>query len=164
MNKKILKKLILITFFAFLIFVVNSQDIFAAYGYKTSVYDERKPVVLPFPASNPTYSYNNESSIPVKSVDSSETIVGKATKVEETNVVAKNTNTNVSRDEVSYDDDSYKSRTSNDSKENNLTALSLKGSGGFMPSSIWQWIIVVLLIFAIVILSRMVIKSFDQKA
>lgn len=160
------------TSFAFIIFIASSHDVFGAYGggYQPSVYNERQSVIPFLPVSRPaTYNYNdqlpytNESNIPVKSVDSSETIVGKATKVEETNVVAKNTNTNVSRDEVSYDD-SYKSRTSNDSKENNLTALSLKGSGGFMPSSIWQWIIVVLLIFAIVILSRMVIKSFDQKA
>jgi hypothetical protein len=37
---------------------------------------------------------------------------------------------------------------------NDLTALSLKGSGGFMPSSIWQWFLVILLILAIIILAR----------
>lgn len=37
-----------------------------------------------------------------------------------------------------------------------LTALSLAGSGSFMPSSIWQWIIVVILILAIIILFRII--------
>lgn len=37
---------------------------------------------------------------------------------------------------------------------NGLTALSLRGSGGFMPSSIWQWILVVILILIIIILGR----------
>ena len=37
---------------------------------------------------------------------------------------------------------------------NDLAALSLAGSGGFMPSSIWQWILVVFFILVIVIISR----------
>jgi len=36
----------------------------------------------------------------------------------------------------------------------NLTALSLKGSGSFMPSSIWQWLLVVALILIIIIIAR----------
>lgn len=42
---------------------------------------------------------------------------------------------------------------------NELTALSLNGSGGFMPSSIWQWFLVVLLILAIVIIFRMLVRK-----
>ena len=38
---------------------------------------------------------------------------------------------------------------------NNLTALSLNGSGGFMPSSIWQWLLVIFLILIIIIVARM---------
>ncbi len=41
----------------------------------------------------------------------------------------------------------------------NLTALSLRGSGGFMPSSVWQWILAVILILAIIIIARMIVKS-----
>jgi hypothetical protein len=41
-------------------------------------------------------------------------------------------------------------------KGSQITALSLKGSGGFMPSSIWQWILVVLLILAIIVIARMI--------
>ena len=48
---------------------------------------------------------------------------------------------------------------SNQSNGNKITALSLKGSGSFMPSSIWQWILVVILILAIIIISRMFIRK-----
>lgn len=44
----------------------------------------------------------------------------------------------------------YGSQTGND-----ITALSLRGSGSFMPSSIWQWIFVIILILVIVIIARM---------
>jgi hypothetical protein len=37
---------------------------------------------------------------------------------------------------------------------NNLAALSLNGSGGFMPSSVWQWLLVIFLILIIVIIAR----------
>lgn len=40
----------------------------------------------------------------------------------------------------------------------NLTALSLRGSGSFMPSSIWQWILVVFLILILIILVRIAAK------
>jgi len=42
---------------------------------------------------------------------------------------------------------------------NGITALSLNGSGGFMPSSIWQWILVFLLILIIIVLSRMFVHK-----
>jgi hypothetical protein len=44
-----------------------------------------------------------------------------------------------------------------DSQSNgsDITALSLRGSGGFMPSSIWQWLLVIILILAIIVISRM---------
>lgn len=37
---------------------------------------------------------------------------------------------------------------------NGITALSLRGSGSFMPSSIWQWIFTVILILVIIIIAR----------
>lgn len=42
---------------------------------------------------------------------------------------------------------------------NGITALSLRGSGSFMPSSVWQWILVIVLILAIIIISRILIKK-----
>ena len=41
---------------------------------------------------------------------------------------------------------------------NGIAALSLAGSGGFMPSSVWQWLLVILLILVIVILARTLSK------
>ena len=42
---------------------------------------------------------------------------------------------------------------------NGITALSLRGSGSFMPSSIWQWILVVILILAIIVIARMFVHK-----
>jgi cobalamin biosynthesis Mg chelatase CobN len=42
---------------------------------------------------------------------------------------------------------------------NNLTALSVAGSGGFMPSSVFQWFLIILLILAIIIVARMLTRS-----
>lgn len=39
---------------------------------------------------------------------------------------------------------------------NGVTALSLRGSGSFMPSSVWQWLLVIILILAIIIVARMI--------
>ncbi|MES2930355.1 MAG: hypothetical protein V4665_01040 [Patescibacteria group bacterium] len=44
--------------------------------------------------------------------------------------------------------------TQSQNSGNELTALSIRGSGGFMPSSIWQWLLVILLILAVVIIAR----------
>ena len=45
------------------------------------------------------------------------------------------------------------------STDNGITALSLRGSGSFMPSSIWQWILVVIFILAIIVISRMLMHK-----
>jgi hypothetical protein len=42
---------------------------------------------------------------------------------------------------------------------NGITALSLRGSGSFMPSSIWQWILVIILILAIIVIARMFVHK-----
>jgi len=42
---------------------------------------------------------------------------------------------------------------------NGVTALSLNGSGGFLPSSVFQWFMFVLLMLAIVIVVRIIIKK-----
>lgn len=41
---------------------------------------------------------------------------------------------------------------------NGVTALSLNGSGGFLPTSVFQWFMLILLILAIVIVARMIAK------
>lgn len=45
---------------------------------------------------------------------------------------------------------------------NGVTALTVAGSGGFMPSSVFQWFLVILLILAIIIVARMISKSFSK--
>ena len=51
------------------------------------------------------------------------------------------------------------SQTSESDTGNSLTALTFRGSGGFMPSSIWQWLLVIILILVIIILSRTLVKK-----
>ncbi len=45
-----------------------------------------------------------------------------------------------------------------DQGASSLTALSIRGSGGFMPSSIWQWLLVIFLILVIIIIARMLTR------
>ena len=42
---------------------------------------------------------------------------------------------------------------------NGITALSLRGSGSFMPSSVWQWMFVIILILVIIIVARMFVHK-----
>lgn len=45
---------------------------------------------------------------------------------------------------------------------NGVTALTVAGSGSFMPSSVFQWFLVILLILGIIIVARMISKSFSK--
>lgn len=47
---------------------------------------------------------------------------------------------------------------------NGVTALTVAGSGSFMPSSVFQWFMLILLILAIIIVARMVSKTFNKNA
>lgn len=71
-------------------------------------------------------------------------------------VVASNSNTVTTQKDnsakASNTDGTLKPLT--DTAGNNLTALSLNGSGGFMPSSVWQWLLVIALILIIIIIAR----------
>ena len=48
----------------------------------------------------------------------------------------------------------YPASTQQDSSGSDLTALSIQGNGGFLPSSFWQWLAVVFLILVIIIIFR----------
>lgn len=48
--------------------------------------------------------------------------------------------------------------------DNGVTALSVRGSGSFMPSSVFQWFLLILLILGIIIIARMVSKTFSKDA
>lgn len=45
---------------------------------------------------------------------------------------------------------------------NGVAALTVGGTGGFMPSSVFQWFMLILLILAIIIVARMVSKTFSK--
>lgn len=47
----------------------------------------------------------------------------------------------------------------NGTNGSDITALSLNGSGSFMPSSVWQWLLVIALILIIIIISRMFVHK-----
>ncbi len=70
-----------------------------------------------------------------------------------------NTNGGVPNNQNQVSGSLYPSANNTDSTNNGLTALSLNGSGGFMPSSIWQWLLVILLILVIIIIARMISKK-----
>ena len=52
----------------------------------------------------------------------------------------------------------YVNTTANTTNGNDLSALSINGSGSFMPSSVFQWFLTILLILAIIIIARMIIR------
>jgi len=83
--------------------------------------------------------------------------VAKTNTTTTTNTDTSNTTTaNTSR--VNYSDSAYNNGLGA-SAYNGITALSFRGSGSFLPSSIWQWMLVVVLILAIIIISRMLIRK-----
>ena len=47
---------------------------------------------------------------------------------------------------------------------NGVAALTIGGTGGFMPSSVFQWFLVILLIFAIVIVARMISRTSSKNS
>lgn len=46
--------------------------------------------------------------------------------------------------------------------DNGVAALSVAGSGGFMPTSVFQWFLLIIIILAIVIIARMISKTFSN--
>ena len=86
-------------------------------------------------------------------------------------VTATTAGTSKTGDYVNYDGNSlgasaYNSQglmplQSNDN--NDLTALSVNGSGSFMPSSVFQWIVLILLVFAIVVVARILYKKITHR-
>jgi len=80
-----------------------------------------------------------------------------------TKTVAKTTDkTDTSSSDKSATDNQNDSEdvfNSDQSYYNGLTALSFRGDGGFLPSSFWQWLLVIVLILAIVIIVRLINRS-----
>ncbi len=154
---------------AFLVVTFSLASATSAYAYVPGVWDPQPriqdntpgfyvvpntPEPLPVPQTVPTVAYNNQ------------------TTNNTTNNTVNNTTTNSTRNTrnvpaarvrstESFDNSSAPELKPvvTDNTNNGLTALSVAGSGGFMPSSIWQWFLVVLLILAIIILARILSRS-----
>jgi hypothetical protein len=147
MNKSITHNIILLGALAVLFVGASAQ------AYVPGVWDPQPRVntqnqswTTPIPSgpnTTPTPAVTKPETI--KTTTTTTTVVIQPVKPlpKETTVVETNTATNVPP-----------VVTSGEAQENNLTALSVRGSGGFMPSSIWQWFLVILLILAIVIIAR----------
>lgn len=100
--------------------------------------------------------YYKDQSVTAKSTTSTTTkSTTSGSSSTKTNTSASNTNklngdsSNVNAEEV----------FNTDGTSNDLTALSFRGSGGFLPSSFWQWLLVIFLILFIIILARMIARS-----
>jgi hypothetical protein len=85
---------------------------------------------------------NNTPTTTKSATNSTNTTTTKKTTATTTTAAVRNTSSNTELKPVVIDNG------------NNLAALSFRGSGGFMPSSVWQWFLVILFILAIIILIR----------
>lgn len=111
-----------------------------------------------------TTTTNNNNSNTVTTTSAPKQTVAKQTKTVTRNTVARS-NVNNS----GYNNNGFVNSNNNqgqiqgslypNNNGNELTALSINGSGGFMPSSLWQWMLVVLLILVIIIIARMLTRK-----
>ena len=99
------------------------------------------PVITP----NPSYIASEYNYYPSQNTSNTSTTI-------------KSTSTSIAKKATSSTSKNT-AQTSNTDTGNDLTALSFRGSGGFMPSSIWQWLLVIILILVIIILSRTLVKK-----
>jgi hypothetical protein len=131
----------------------NNSYYDSGYSYNTPTYYQQSTSNTYYvPTTQPdTYVVNNYyyQSPNTPTTNTNTTSNTKAT------TTTKNDNTN----DVS-DNENFSDLNNNDQNDGNgITALAINGSGGFMPSSIWQWMLVVILILTIIVISRMLVKK-----
>lgn len=127
-------------------------------GYDAENYDDSNSNINERTIVN-NYYYGTPSSVNKNSTSNSSDSV-------------KNTGNDSSSDNLNTDsedlgilnDSDVKSNLLGASAASGLTALSLRGSGGFMPSSIWQWILAGILLLVIIILIRVLINNSNKKS
>lgn len=164
MNNKSIKNLIALG--ALALFVISSHT---ALAYVPGVWDPTPHVQTNEPGFTkvastydaPTTTQTQVVYKPVYITQPAQPAKKTVTTTQNTTVTRANTNTNFNNNGF-VNDANYQNQNGFNatgmypaSTGNNLTALSLQGSGSFMPSSIWQWIIVIFLILAIIIIARM---------
>jgi hypothetical protein len=122
---------------------INTNYNNSSYNRSSGYYSDTPTVI------NNYYSTNGSSSSTTKSTTKNPPLAT-ATSV--------NTNPSDSSNDKSelgiLDDSNIKNNLLGASAANGLTALSINGSRSFMPSSIWQWVLVGILILIIIILVR----------
>jgi len=177
MNNKITKKIIVLGIIAFCFIFTNTTLAYSCLGYSCTNYDyqnrndnnyysqydySRQVVPVEYVAnSQPNSSVVNNYYYQKETTPKNTTVTNK-----ETNLFNSTENDSSTNDKQQTEDDYYRNNLGasaynsyGQSNGKNITALSLRGSGGFMPSSIWQWILVVILILIIVIIGRMFVRK-----
>lgn len=126
------------------------------YGYTTTQYAYTQPVqptqyayAQPIQSGAPVVNNYYYKTNPTTTKTTTSTTVKSATTGSSSSDTAVKSNTSSTQEEAD------ESQTFN----NNLPALAFAGSGGFLPSSFWQWLLVAVLILAIVILVRLINRS-----
>lgn len=123
------------------------------YYYSNNSNNNSQPT--PAPVNNYYYSttYTTPKVATTTNTDTTKSTVVKST---ETNTdVSENRNVVNNSSQSSYDYNNLGASAYG----SQITALSLRGSGSFMPSSIWQWLFVLILVLVIVILGRMFVRK-----
>lgn len=128
----------------------NYQDY---YAYNPNVVQNVQNVQTPTPVVN-NYYYPTTTRVVTSTVPS-------ATTTNTTTNTTNNTTTTPTETPVVVDSSNPTGNNLGASAAG-ITALSLRGSGSFMPSSIWQWMLVVILILAIIIIARIMIRKSQE--
>jgi len=174
MKNNILKNLIVIGIFA--IFIFGANNTFAYYnGYAPSTVDLSVPLVATPSTAGQYNSYAQQQPYTYVQPQQAQPVaqpaqqkVANTGSTQGTSVATANT-TGTTGKYINYDANRVNPNTLGASAygynnpevtntpvdSNGVTALSLKGSGSFMPSSVFQWIMLVLLILAIIVVARM---------
>jgi hypothetical protein len=150
MNTKTIKNLIIIFALVFLLAGANSALAYVpgVWDYQPSIHNNepafyKVPMTYDEPLATQVYTTNNQNT----TTSTTKKVVTTTNTTKNTTVNNTDTNDNAARELKPV-------ITTDGSNNNGLTALSLAGSGSFMPSSIWQWLIVIFLILVIIIIAR----------
>jgi|CXWK01.1.fsa_nt_gi hypothetical protein len=177
MNNKTSKNLIALGVMA--IFFASSS---AALAYVPGVWDPQPRVatneagftIVPMPkdtaptvqTTSATNNYKASEAAPISTVA--------ITPIKKTSTVATNTNRVNTTSNTGYSNTSGFDQNSQynngnypyntyDNNGNGITALSLNGSNGFMPDTVVEWILVILLILAMIVIFRRIVRKDEHE-
>lgn len=157
MNIKVIKNSIMFLTIVFSLCLTTGQ----ALAYVPGVWDPQSRIQTGEPAFYKVPTTYDEPIVPQTSSTTVVTNKNVTTTKTVNNTIKKNTTiSNTSNITTPADERQLPPVVNTDN--NGLTALSLEGSGGFMPSSIWQWFLVILLILAIIIIARMLARKHEH--